>query len=530
MRSYLGGLVGLALMALVTTQVLAYQAHYSPALGLPLARPYIFAHHLSLYRPWAGYIWAWKWGRGMARDKLGLAMLSGLAAGALGFILLAPQRRGRRNEAHWATRAELRQADCLAKTGVVLGKQRRTILRYGGAGHLLVIAGTQTGKTASIVKPTLLEYPHSIITHDAKLDLFPTTSGYRRQLGPVLHFAPLSDKTTRHNPLDAVRWQTDDAIRDVDLITQYLLEQEVQTIQDDTGIHFRELVTQFFRGLLLYGLASGRATTLGAVQDLVTLQDWDGLLKAMRACGLQEVARVGQVTTAIAEKELSGLRTTAIRALSMFSDPRVRHMTSASDYPLTVLREHAQPCTVYLAIPFTDQHRLRPLMRLLTSQLVDYCTGHLTGWRYPMLLLLDELPSLGALPWLPELLNHAAEYRFQICLLSPTWEGLMQTYGTHTNVMEGCRVHVYFGIQHEEVAQRISRRIGMQTVVARRKTTMRGRVSWTSEERQEPLMSATELLRLPPEEVVLIAGEATAWVRQARFYQHRVWRQRHGRP
>lgn len=528
MRTFLGGLLGLTLLSLVGTQVLAYQAHYSPVLGVPLARCYVFAHHLSLYRPWEGYRWVWQWGRGMARDTLGLAALSGLGAGCLGFLLMTPRRRGRRGEAHWATTRELRQADCLAKTGVVLGKQRRTILRYRGQGHLLVIAGTQTGKTASIVKPTLLEDPRSIICHDAKLDLYPTTSGYRRRLGPVWHLAPLSEKTTRFNPLSMIRLGTDDEVRDVDLITQYLLEQAISLVQDETGLHFRELVTQFLRGLLLYGLTSGRGMTLGDAYDLVTLSDWDALLKALRTSGHGEVARAGQVTTAIAEKELSGLRTTAMRALSMFADPRVRHMTSASDSPLTMLREGAQPCTVYLAIPFTDQQRLLPLMRLLTSQLMDYCCSRLKGWRHPLLILLDELESLEALPWLPRLLNYAAEFGVQLCLLSPTYEGLVQTYGTHHNLLDSCRVQVYFGVHNPEVAQRIAQHIGMQTVTHRRKSTMRGRVSWTTEERQEPLMSATALLRLPAEEVVLIAGAATARVRQARFYQQRVWRRRHG--
>ena len=47
-----------------------------------------------------------------------------------------------------------------------------TICRYGGEGHMLVVAGTGTGKTASIVMPTLLDYPHSLLVNDPKGTLY----------------------------------------------------------------------------------------------------------------------------------------------------------------------------------------------------------------------------------------------------------------------------------------------------------------------------------------------------------------------
>lgn len=519
--------LSLAVFSLIATQVLAYQAGYAPALGTPVVRLPVFTILYPVYRPWQGYQWAWWWGQRAPQPCL-YAALSGLLGGLVVWGLCRPTPP-KADEAHWATRRELRRAELLGKTGVVVGKVGGRILRYHGKGHLLTIAGTQTGKTVSLVKPTLLEYPGSLFVNDPKMDLYPATQRYRHTLGHVWHLTPLSATTTCYNPLAAIRVGTTDELRDCQLIAQYLTNPSGQEVQDDTARHFQELAETFFVSLLLYGGQHPKGTTLGGLQDIVTQTPWEALCKDLLINRHPEVQRAGSIFMAIAEKELSGIRTTVTRALSLWSDPRVRHMTSRSDYSLTLLREAAQPCTIYYGVPFQDQGRLLPLTRLITSQIFDYATARLTGWTHPLLMLLEELPSLERLPWLEDGLNHAAQYGVQLCLLSPSYEALVRPsmYGVHNNLLDGCRVQVYFGLYDAHLAENVSKRIGMETTVYKRKTTMQGRVSRTTEERQEPLASATALLQIPEEEVVIIAGQYKVQAQQARFYKRRQWRKRH---
>jgi hypothetical protein len=82
----------LLLACQVGTQVLAYQARYSPRLGVPLLTRTIFFTPHSLYAPWQGIGWAWRWG-GQAPQmlwKAGKAMLIPLG---LGVLCCLPRRR-----------------------------------------------------------------------------------------------------------------------------------------------------------------------------------------------------------------------------------------------------------------------------------------------------------------------------------------------------------------------------------------------------------------------------------------------------
>jgi type IV secretion system protein VirD4 len=524
------GLLALALGSAVGTQVFAYQARYHPVLGPPIHR---LGDH-RLYLPTDGWRWAWRWGWQQPRvfQSAALAMLG---VTALLCLPLAHKTPARPVTARWATKRDLKAAGLFASQGIVLGRHDGTILRHNGPEHVLCVAPTQSGKTTALVIPTLLGWEAaSVFIHDPKEELYTLTAGWRQTFSHVVNFQPTAPTSSRYNPLRAVRLGTAHDIRDAQLIAAMLVDPDGTAEHGGAAQHFRELAADLHTGLMLHGLYTGQAPTLAAVNALLTTQPFADLMHAMQASAHPAVQRAASVTANLADRELSGVLSTASRALRLWTDPLIARATSGSDFTLADLRERTYPMSLYLSIPFGDQERLRPLTRLIVRQILDYCTAKKAGWQHRLLGLIDELPALRRMPILSEGLDYLAGYGITLCLLTPSLNTLDHLYGIRHNFIEGCRFRVVFAPNDDEVAAKFSRMTGQTEVEKQREMvarepfhTFRDRTTTSTETVQQPLLSPTALMQLPPESLLLLIGNSSpALLQKARYFANPTWRAR----
>ena len=73
-------------------------------------------------------------------------------------------------------------------------------------------------------------------------------------------------------------------------------------------------------------------------------------------------------------KELSGVLSTAKTALALYSDPLVARNTAASDFTINDLVNDERPVSLYLVVPPSDKIRLRRLIRLMFTMVVNRLT------------------------------------------------------------------------------------------------------------------------------------------------------------
>src|SRR5258708_1133643 len=154
-----------------TTQYIASQFAYHPALGAPLAG--------HVYPPWEWLIWKAQFGEAYPRifrlTSAGVLFTTAVALLGLVFSGAAGGRRAQRYEgvhgtAHWASRAEIDATGLLPRKGqpgkgVYVGgwrddKRQLHYLRHNGPEHVAAIAPTRSGKGVGLVVPTLLSWPH----------------------------------------------------------------------------------------------------------------------------------------------------------------------------------------------------------------------------------------------------------------------------------------------------------------------------------------------------------------------------------
>ena len=123
-----------------------------------------------------------------------------------------------------------------------------------------------------------------------------------------------------------------------------------------TSKHFTDLAAETIHGLMLYGLYTQRARSLGALNALLRRLDWKKLL---RTCGPIPMRRSGGRDGAGADRRPGIVRraSTASRALRLYGDPLIQRATDRSDFTLRDVRDRARPLSLYLSIPFGDQER-----------------------------------------------------------------------------------------------------------------------------------------------------------------------------
>src|SRR5712692_8143673 len=108
----------------------------------------------------------------------------------------APNSHGSSRWARTSDRGRLgrsARADRLAGDGIVLGFSNGKVLQSPAEDNVLLMGVQRSGKTSSVVVPTLLSWTGAAIATSTKEELVNLTLNQRRRLGPVWVFAPLDE-------------------------------------------------------------------------------------------------------------------------------------------------------------------------------------------------------------------------------------------------------------------------------------------------------------------------------------------------
>lgn len=526
---YLLMLLGSSLCALVgLTQALAWQWGYHPLLGPPLVTWQAFWIRHGLYAPWQGLGWLWQWGL-PPWPLLRAALLVSVVCGGVGLLGGAlTGAAGRSTGSRWGTWCDLWHLGLFQRGGVVLGTRGGWIVGHRQPAHTLVVASTQSGKTTSLVIPTLLEWPESVLVLDPKGELFPATAGSRAGFSRVVGLYPATPGGACYNPLDAIRFHTPHRYADLDLLSEFLADPDGDGFESEAAQHFGQQAMTVYTGLLEYGLKTGAVAHLGDLYALGQRSLHQELLPRLAELA-PDCPAVQEVCTLIADtpkRELGGVVQTVRRGLRLWRDPRIVQLTAHSDFALEDLRNGATPLSLYLGVPFSAQARLRVLVRLCLGQWLQYATEeHATG-RWRLLGMIEELLSLRRFVPLSEGLDYFAGRGVILCLVTPSLHRLAGLYGKDHNFLEGCAYQVIFGINDDTVAASFARRGGAEVITQRRRAwtqSARGTsrtVSYDTTER--PLLRPTDLMQMDPDEVLLFVRNSPPF----RLHKQPYWRSR----
>jgi len=201
---------------------------------------------------------------------------------------------GLHGTAHHLTEQDVRATGLLPnpkkpRPGIVVGgwTDRKGTLRYlvhSGREHALCLGPTRSGKTAGVLIPTLLTYPHSVVIYDPKGELYARTAGWReREAGnTIIRFAPAdAENTARWNPFDRVRAGTPYEFRDVANIIEQVADPKGKGLSG----HWEPTAANFMAGVALHLFTLMQRASFGEMLEIIddpTRDPADLLAKMMK--------------------------------------------------------------------------------------------------------------------------------------------------------------------------------------------------------------------------------------------------------
>ena len=464
-----------------------------------------------------------------------------LLAGVVGTLGLGAARTGAgrlwRHDrgASWARSRELSLLRSRRQRArLVLGRGHGRLL-YAEHRHALVAFGPpQSGKSAGLAIPAMLDWHGPVIASSIKTDLLDATVRRRRELGPVLVFDPFE-----LSAVDASSWSPLGGARTWDgaLETAWRLAAAGELDQRSVeGGDFWAVAAEQRLAPLLYAAAAtgeqiasvvrwaygqGARELHAALQRLAErAEDEQGLADARAA---YDAARAFE---AQAERTRASIEGTVQALLRAYRFARVlRSSGSCEIVPDAILDDSA---TLYLVGDAKASKLLRPLFVALISEIVDRAYERATrgggALVSPLLLCLDEAGNVAPLPNLAEIASTAPSHNIQLVSIFHDLAQARSRYGRQAEtVVNSHRARMLLpGVADLETLRYFSGLVGEEEARERSYSTGAGGTTRSVARRRRPLVAPEALRQLPDGHALLLYGRlAPATIRLRLWFRDR---------
>jgi len=415
--------------------------------------------------------------------------------------------------ARWARAGELRSLRSPARSRrrrrLVLGRRGGRLL-YAEHRHALVAFGPpQSGKSAGIAIPSLLEWDGPVLASSIKTDLLSATIARRRALGEVFVFDPFGLSGTRSHtwsPLHAAN--TWDGALEVAWRLAAAGELDRRSVE---GGDFWAVAAEQRLAPLLYA-----AAVSGAGMDTVVRwihgQGIRELDQALLIAGEGGHAAYDAVRAfeAQADRTRTSIEATAQTLLRAYRFGRV--VDSAGSCQIMPDRLLDGPATLYLIGDAKASKLLRPIFLALLGEVIDraYERATLAGGRLeePLLVCLDEAGNVAPLPNLAEIASTAPSHNIQLVTIFHDLAQARSRYGQQAEtVVNSHRARMLLpGVADLETLRYFAGLTGEEEARDRSHTTGAGGTTRSTSRRRRPLIAPEALRQLPDRHALLLYG------------------------
>ena len=570
----LGAIIIIIFGMWLSTQRFAKSVLYDPSwTGYPF---YVFRWEAfgieayPLYYPWLYPWWCLSyWGKTPIHPYLSAALPPLIITSSISVVLytIITYFRGFKQRAEnvfgtarWARRKDLKKAGLLGKKGgVIIGqlfnakvtsklneksnseslhlKKPSHIIVQPGIYNILLAAPTRSGKGVSSVIPTLLSYPGSVIVLDFKGENFTLTSGFRAKFSKIYRYAPVGETGHHFNPLMEIRGGKD-AYSDANLLADILTTPATGKAKGDaTSEHFRIAAMEFLTGVILHCLCSDwpDKSLPGCSKFLAQTnpekpEDPTHIYQIM----LDSVHATEEVHQLVHEaagnqmkrpdREGASVLSTVNNALAVFKDSHIKENSSESEFFLDEFETSSKPISLYLTVPNSDRDRVAPLIRMFIILLSRrFSSGETSATdrklKISLLFVLDEFDKLGKYDELHTNMGIHNGYGIHYFLIIQSPNQLSDIYGKDHSFLAHCRNTILFAPGEIESGKIMSEIIGRESIWKANTSNSGSRfsvgldsLSISGQEQERSLINADEVMKLPPDQFILLSQGKPAYI------------------
>ncbi len=427
--------------------------------------------------------------------------------------------RARNPGARWAQRSELRTLRGRTRGArLALGFHRGRLLHAEHRHALVAFGPPQSGKSAGLAIPALLEWPGPAVASSIKTDLLSATIARRRRLGPVYVFDPFALAGVPANtwsPLAGAN--TWDGALEVAWRLAAAGELDQRGVE---GGDFWAVAAEQRLAPLLYAAAASRA----GIDSVVRWAYGQGTRELHQALaqlageakdeleleGAHAAYDAVCAFEAQADRTRSSIEATVQALLRAYRFRRVARSAAGSEITADRLLDDA--ATLYLIGDAKASKLLRPLFLALVGEVVDraYERATLAGGRLerPLLLCLDEAGNVAPLPNLAEIASTAPSHNIQLVSIFHDLQQARSRYGRQAEtVVNSHRARMLLpGVADLETLRYFASLLGEEEARDLTRTSGAGGSSRSEARRRRPLMAAEALRQLPERHALLLYG------------------------
>jgi type IV secretory pathway TraG/TraD family ATPase VirD4 len=444
----------------------------------------------------------------------------------------APDSHG---SSRWAKARERKRLGRLVKAGsmhgdgIVLGWHGSHLLQSLAEDNVLLFGVQRSGKTSTVVVPTLLGWRGAVVATSTKEELVALTAHHRRALGPVWVFAPLDRDHSWMESLDLrpATWNPIDAVEDCASASE-LADHFTAEGKRGTSTHWYLAASSLITGLAVCERERG-----GDMRSVLMRLNRTPSSEYIGLAAVVEDSTAAELLVAFAltpEREAGSIASTARSSLSLWTDGRVAAATASGARAIDLDRLLAEPGTLYLVAPAEEAERCRPLFSALLMSLLRRATTRARAQggalRPRLLLALDEAANFARIPRLPGYASSGPGQGIQLLLCYHDLAQLESAYGSESarTIWNNCRARVLLPAQGDiKTLELFSRAIGDETRIFRAQQSDRWR-SNSSEQRVGRPLAAVDELRRQRSAVLLYANAPPAQLELRRWDQVDPWR------
>ena len=385
--------------------------------------------------------------------------------------------------------------------------------------HLRVTGPTGSGKTASFFLPTLMRtWRGSSIVHDRKGDFWlylQSSSSWRHNI----LFAPSEEVSARYNPMARVGTTPSQQISGFQNLAALLPHNAGKAVKEPIwDENSKALVTAMM--LFICNFGDPKERNLGGLRDFhATGKDGGGRMIRQEHPNPIIRAEIANGAKKIWENEneryVGSILATIDSYLNVYADPNVRDAVSDCEFAPADLVCGEYPTLLNLYLPPDHSERLSPLVRMMTSQILNTMMAHQDKvgphWkRHHLLFALDEFNRFGKVDAIEGALADMRSYNCRAMLGAQSDGVLADIYGEKSLIFNNTRLVALRPFDTKE-AEDLSRRIGMVEVTAEADNASYGEVGerrgggLSRSRRRVPILPTENVLKLS-ENDVLVCG------------------------
>lgn len=451
--------------------------------------------------------------------------LIGLVLG--GWSSSRPSSHGASRWAGWRERGRLGRLttpERAAGDGIALGFFGRHLLQSPAEDNVLLLGVQRSGKTSTVVVPTLLTWSGAAIATSTKEELVRLTARHRAQGRPVWVFAPLDRDTAWIDKLGlkAATWNPITSITDCGSAAE-LADHFTAYGKLGGAAHWYLSAANLITALAVFAQErAGDMSTVLIALNRTAQADYAELSKVVDDVHAADLLMAHALTP---DREAGSIASTARSCLGLWVDQRICLATTGSEHELDLDELLVRGGTLYLVAPAEEAERCRPLFSAIIGTLLRKATLRARtqgGVLAPRLLLaLDEAANFARIPRLAGYASSGPGQGIQLLLCFHDLAQIEAGYGREEarTVWNNCRARLLLPGQGDLITlEHFSRAIGDET---RTYLVQHGnpRMSNPSEQRLGHPLSSLDDLRRISQAVLVYASAPPARLQLKRWDQ-----------